>query len=300
MAFCFNFAKDSEDNDDNTDDILLEAPVSKKKKLEQFVTEFKEITVEDCKTDYPYDLEVNTYQLTDNITVSCYDAGAIEEILKKDKDHSSSVVKATSCHSDLVPNVYEGGLTVWECGIDLASYIAKEVDFTDKMVLELGSGAGIPGICAMVCGAKVVHFQDYNEEVLKEYTIPNVTQLNMDDDVKCTCRYFSGDWSQFSDKIDNEHRYDIILTAETIYNPDNYQKLHDVFTSQLDKHGTIYLAAKSNYFGVGGGTRLFEDFTNKKGQFSCKICKTIEAGVPREIMQLKWKDTKIDKLTEKT
>lgn len=52
------------------------------------------------------------------------------------------------------------------------------------------------------------------------------------------------------------------------------------FKNYKDDLDTVirYLAAKSNYFGVGGGTGLFEDFTNKKGQFSCKICKTIEAG----------------------
>lgn len=44
------------------------------------------------------------------MTVCCYDAGAVEEILKKDKDESSTVVKATSYHSDLVPGVYEGNI----------------------------------------------------------------------------------------------------------------------------------------------------------------------------------------------
>lgn len=297
MDFRFNFPTEEKfigkKNDDNE-------PVEKKQKVES-VAQFREIKVEDCKTVYPCDLEVSTFQLSDEVTVCCYDDGAVEEILKKDKDESSTVVKATSYHSDLVPNVYEGGLTVWECSLDLASHVAKNVDFKDKTVLELGCGAGIPGICAMNLGATEVHFQDYNSEVLEEYTIPNVTQLNMEDDIKCRCRFFSGDWSEFSKHWDQKQRYDVILTAETIYNPDNYYKLHDIFTSRLAKGGAVYLAAKSNYFGVGGGTMLFGEFVEEMDKFDKEICENIEAGVPREVWKVTWKQKKItDNKNDKT
>ena len=39
-----------------------------------------------------------------------------------------------------------------------------------------------------------------------------------------------------------------------------------------------YLAAKSNYFGVGGGTMLFEDFIEEMDKFDKEICENIEAG----------------------
>jgi hypothetical protein len=38
------------------------------------------------------------------------------------------------------------------------------------------------------------------------------------------------------------------------------------------------VAAKSNYYGVGGGTGLFEDFVQKEGYFSYTCVKTIKAG----------------------
>jgi hypothetical protein len=40
-----------------------------------------------------------------------------------------------------------------------------------------------------------------------------------------------------------------------------------------------YVAAKSNYFGVGGGTRDFESFVLKGGKFNVETCHTVETGV---------------------
>lgn len=47
-----------------------------------------------------------------------------------------------------------------------------------------------------------------------------------------------------------------------------------------------FLAAKSNYYGVGGGTRLFEDFITKEENFTYESVKVMEANVPREIIKL--------------
>jgi len=58
-----------------------------------------------------------------------------------------------------VTGIYEGGLKIWECSIDLATYIASKIDVKDLCVLELGCGAGLPGIVAGVQGAREVHFQ---------------------------------------------------------------------------------------------------------------------------------------------
>jgi hypothetical protein len=46
------------------------------------------------------------------------------------------------------------------------------------------------------------------------------------------------------------------------------------FLNKVDR----YLAAKSNYFGVGGGTMLFEDFIEEMDKFDKEICENIEAG----------------------
>lgn len=54
-----------------------------------------------------------------------------------------------------------GGLKVWECSYDLIKYLLNEkISFAGKMVLDLGCGAGIVGLLALLKGSNV-HFQDY-------------------------------------------------------------------------------------------------------------------------------------------
>ena len=88
-----------------------------------------------------------------------------------------------SRHSDLIPGVYEGGMKVWECALDLVTYLARSgVEFAGHRVLELGCGSGLPGIVALLRGAEEVCFQDYNTEVVQCITIPSVLLSVCDDD----------------------------------------------------------------------------------------------------------------------
>ena len=74
------------------------------------------------------------------------------------------------------------------------------------------------------------------------------------------------------------HRYDIILTAETIYNVDNYEKLHSLFDATLAENGCVLLAAKSYYFGVGGSTEGFQEYVTSKETFSSEIVFSLSKG----------------------
>ncbi|KAK7790241.1 hypothetical protein R5R35_001045 [Gryllus longicercus] len=206
----------------------------------------------------------------------------------------SDVLEAELRHSDLIPGKYEGGFKIWECTQDLANFMIKELSHVfhpGVRVLDLGCGAGILGVLALVHGC-TVHFQDYNESVLNSLTIPNVL-LNLskdeNDDKIARCRFFAGDWLSF---LELTHRqnilYDIILTSETIYNPENYCKLHFVLKQKLKKTGAVYLAAKTCYFGVGGSLRLFENFVSEEGYFTCTHCWSSKEGVQREIVQLRF------------
>lgn len=49
---------------------------------------------------------------------------------------SAAVLAAVSQSSDLIPAVYEGGLTTWECSYDLAQFLAS-IDLQGKRVLEV-------------------------------------------------------------------------------------------------------------------------------------------------------------------
>ena len=87
-------------------------------------------------------------------------------------DYSGDLDAALTDNTDLVPGVYEvlyclllvqhnksclyqGGLKIWECSVDLVQYLHETRINTlqDKKVLELGCGAGLPGLLAHKYGA---------------------------------------------------------------------------------------------------------------------------------------------------
>ncbi|NWH42758.1 MET18 methyltransferase, partial [Fregata magnificens] len=236
-------------------------------------------------------------------------------------DGEGIVAKSVSSHSDLIPGVYEGGLKIWECTFDLIDYFSEaEIQFTNKTVLDLGCGAGLLGIVALRGKAEKVHFQDYNSTVIDEITLSNVVANSINEgnrmgsgddrrtskppskrpkkveclaDVLAKCRFFSGGWSEVSQLLLSSNKpfskYDVILTSETIYNPDYYSALHDTLAQLLDKNGCVYLAGKAHYFGVGGGIYLFEKFIVERNVFKTSIVKIIDKGLQRCIMEMAFK-----------
>ncbi|XP_074501841.1 histidine protein methyltransferase 1 homolog [Sebastes fasciatus] len=109
------------------------------------------------------------------------------------------------------------------------------------------------------------------------------------------CRFFSGDWSTFLallKKEDPQPKYDIIFTAETIYNTAYYPALHETLHKLLAPHGLVYLATKSHYFGVGGGLHLFETFVEQRGVFSLDHLWDGEEGLQRHVVVLRFKMVK--------
>ena len=293
MAFRFNFSTPCEDDTANIDGSQTSHDVNcngeESDTSDVSVAPFVKIDPSNIAKMCHATMKTKTYKISDKVEVTCYDSDTLEENISRLKADNSAVVKAVSAHSDLIPSVYEGGMTVWECGIDLAKYIVRNVEFQNKSVLELGCGAGLPGICAMKQGASEVHFQDYNVDVMELYTIPSVLELN---DVKtCKLAFYAGDWLEMSLKAYEiiGLKFDVILTAESIYNPNSYKKLHQCFSTMLERDGQVYIAAKSNYFGVGGGTRSFEEFVRKQEMFDLDVIEEISADIPREIIKLNWK-----------
>nr|XP_033791005.1 histidine protein methyltransferase 1 homolog isoform X2 [Geotrypetes seraphini] len=238
----------------------------------------------------------------------------VEMTLADNDTHAEDIVsKTVSSQSDLIAGIYEGGLKIWECTFDLLNYLEdKDAQFTGKKVLDLGCGAGLLGITALKRKAKEVHFQDYNSTVIDEITLPNVLLNCGTEEEGCSqenykpgskkcqktvknqgilpmCRFFSGEWSQFSQLIKNE-KYDVILTSETIYNSNYYSVLHNTLSALLDKNGLIYLASKAHYFGVGGGIHLFKTFVQNRNIFSVKTVKVFDEGLQRFIIEMSFKN----------
>ena len=80
-------------------------------------------------------------------------------------------------------------------------------------------------------------------------------------------------------------KYDLILTSETIYEEANYYKLLSIFEQLLETNGSILLAAKIHYFGVGGGLRSFEKSLQSKWTYRT-VFENIDT-VKREIIEIK-------------
>ncbi|KGN57226.1 histidine protein methyltransferase 1 homolog [Cucumis sativus] len=222
-------------------------------------------------------------------------------------------------NSDLVPGTYEGGLKLWEGALDLVKALCEELEnghlsFAGKRVLELGCGHGLPGIYACLKDAAAVHFQDFNAEVLRCLTIPNVA-ANLskkyeslpsnptESDAGSAVRYFAGDWSEMYKILpfasNNEENlsgncdgYDIVLMAETVYALSTLKTLYKLITQCLSRpHGVVYLAGKKHYFGVGGGTRRFLSVLEKEGEMVSKLIVEVADGSSnvREVWKLSLK-----------
>ncbi|CAB3236775.1 unnamed protein product [Arctia plantaginis] len=217
---------------------------------------------------------------------------ASEALARIEESGLENAVKlADKEHSDLVAGTYEGGFKVWECTYDLVEFLENEteVNFDSKNVIDLGCGTGILGIYAFLKGS-LVTFQDYNKEVLEYVTIPNVL-LNIEEESNRAieikkCKFYSGDWNSFNKKLPDDIAYDYILASETIYNPCNYDKLISLFIQRLKKDGAVYVAAKTYYFGIGGGIREFELAIESNGKLKSCVCWKSTGGIQREIIKI--------------
>lgn len=207
---------------------------------------------------------------------------------------------------DLLRNVYEGGLTTWECSIDLVKYLdslSGEID-SSKDIIELGCGTALPSLYLfnqvyLKNSSNTYNFvlSDYNEYVLRLVTLPNIlinwydilstnaeTKQALDNtqeikdsiteneftitqelinlfvnDIRnknINIGFIKGTWSNELIQIINRDlngNERIVLTSETIYQPDTMPLLTDtVVQLKRNNNDRVVLATKDIYFGVGG------------------------------------------------
>ncbi|CAG8776976.1 14537_t:CDS:2, partial [Cetraspora pellucida] len=207
--------------------------------------------------------------------------------------HSTAKILELTVDNDVVHGFYEGGLKTWECSLDLVEYLSiklKDVNLSGNKVLELGCGSALPSIYLLSTQHSLcVDFQDYNEDVLKLVTIPNILintvlrpqsddilELDIVEETSClnqlkNSRFFKGDWNELTDILNlhsNQEKYDIILSSETIYNLNSIPKLYNVIKHALKyPNGVAYIATKTIYFGVGGGILPFRQLIEKEQVF---------------------------------
>lgn len=317
FKFGFDVEVDSDNpfvNESNENEKELIKTTSKNGQTEWYKAEQVAISAETLENLDVYKLNATTLHIAD-LPIQHIVTGFLIEHITCNNNDNKDIAKAEQTHSDLIPGVYEGGAKIWECTDDLLQYLAKQIkpqDWQSKRVLDLGCGAGLLGIYAYRCGAEV-HFQDYNKDVLTQITIPNVllnvkTQTKpVDEDptkeieeqfdidaLEQTLQFYAGDWWEYAQLTakgveDKAEKFDYILTSETIYNPENQQKLLDTFYAKLNSDGVVLVAAKTYYFGVGGGLRQFEELITGDKRFQFKVVWTSKEGVGREILELRLK-----------
>lgn len=87
------------------------------------------------------------------------------KLIQKPKVQDSELINITKS-KDIVTGKYEGGLKVWECSLDLSTFICENISLfstnngVNNKVLELGCGYGIPGLILLKNGYSV-DFQVY-------------------------------------------------------------------------------------------------------------------------------------------
>ena len=215
-------------------------------------------------------------------TRECLEYGKMEEIMEQ-KSKIAEIIKTM----DVLKGVYEGGMKVWECAIDLIDYLKNNRNlWVGKSVIDIGCGHGLPGIFCLLNGAENVTFQDLNAEVIRFVTIPNILAnisavANVNRNVQC----LAGDWADplFLKLLAH---YDVILTSDTLYSCDSMPYLANVIKSHLKPSGIALVAAKRFYFGVGGSTAEFRSYFD---QSNAKVVKIFEDGSSniREILEIK-------------
>ena len=257
FKFNFNSDQNTESNQDN--EVAGQAEHCQKHELKPIDTE----------------IGVIEWKVADIVLKYVKSSDAINKIPEKPK--------YLEANTDLVKNVYEGGLKIWECSHDLVEYLSNnEIQIKGQKVLELGCGAALPGLFCVHKNASIVHLQDFNPEVIDFITMPNCQMNAKNSETKI--ELFSGDWSDFV--AFNSEKFDLILTSETIYEEANYGKLIKCFDHFLAPNGTIFLAAKIHYFGVGGGLRSFEKALAKSEKWHFQSVYENCDSVHREIIKI--------------
>ncbi len=124
------------------------------------------------------------------------------------------------------------GVTLWAAAVALAHEIASRNDtFSERSVLELGSGTGLPGIVAATLGAQVIQ-TDQNELAM------SLCKRNLElNNVKKIVQRIV-DWTDWSDT----EQYQWIIGSDILYSEEMHPHLHRIFTSNLAPDGRILLS----------------------------------------------------------
>ncbi|RNF14024.1 uncharacterized protein Tco025E_05981 [Trypanosoma conorhini] len=232
---------------------------------------------------------------------------------------------------DIIPGKYYGGLKVWSCAPYLVEYMFENRDTFRRLfestanntpptpfaedaaayplVAEVGCGQGLPGIAALLLGARRVIFQDYNEEVLQTCVRPNVAAnwlRHAEDAALCGPRpptppmvqMVSGDWSRLqwqaaedgAEAKAHDVRCRVVLGSDVTFDEEACEKLAAMLGRCLSPAGGVaYIASKQYYFGTNGGALEFQRRAAIHGLETAEVSRMDEAGGMQRLVMRVWR-----------
>lgn len=83
-------------------------------------------------------------------------------------------------------------------------------------------------------------------------------------------------------------KFDLLLSSDTIYSSSSIPPLFHLLRNLLSQNGCALIAAKRFYFGVGGSTAEFIQYSKRWKDMECEVVKVLEDGKSnvREILRL--------------
>ena len=123
------------------------------------------------------------------------------------------------------------GFRLWESAIGLAHWLAERpTQISNKRILELGAGVGLPGMVAASLGAEVWQ-TDHQPGVL------HLAHLNATQNDQAPLPQFVADWRTW----DHAGRYDLFIGADILYEHALHFYLERIFHHNLVPGGRLLL-----------------------------------------------------------
>ncbi|KAJ5747275.1 uncharacterized protein N7511_008971 [Penicillium nucicola] len=297
MAFSFGFSGDDIDMDDSEirNDIC---PVSSQQNVGNSLPELVKASKHDMNewlSSLPSQISFNKLKIGNAPVViarrEIFDIRT--QLMAEDSaGHDNEELIAGIEKGDIKPNFYEGGFKTWECALDLAKLSLDEDilngssdELQDSHIIELGTGTAVPSLTLFArilngtetTDKKHFTFADYNSDVLRLVTLPNLlltwqnsrsqtavsstssTAPDQEEELDITPELIeefktdlvnrgisvdliSGAWSpEFVDLVfesGNTPRRTLVLASETIYSPASLSAFSETLLALLCRANT--------------------------------------------------------------